>query len=240
MRESNFKQMELRDIPENWNVKKIGDIGNVIGGGTPSTKEESYYNGAIPWITPKDLSNYSSVFIEKGERNITKEGLENSSARLMPAGTVLFSSRAPIGYVAIAKNEVSTNQGFKSIVCNENFANNIFVYYSLKYNAKKIESISSGSVFKEVSGTALKNFKIIVPTLEEQDRIANILYSLDQKIDLNRQMNNTLEQIAQALFKRWFIDFEFPNENGDPYRSRGGRMVDSKWGRFRRGGNLHL
>lgn len=235
MEKSSFKKSKLKNIPESWKVKKIGDIGNVIGGGTPSTKEKIYYNGSIPWITPKDLSNYYSVFIEKGERNITKEGLDSSSATLMPAGAVLFSSRAPIGYVAIAKNEVSTNQGFKSIVCNENVANNIFVYYSLKYNAKKIESIASGSTFKEVSGTTLKNFEIVLPPLEEQEKIANTFYSLDQKIKLNHQINSTLEKISQTLFKHWFIDFEFPDENGNPYRSSGGRMIDSELGEIPEG-----
>ena len=104
-------------IPENWCWTRLGNITEVIGGGTPSSKVEEYYEGgSIPWISPADLSGYNDIFISYGAKNITKLGLEKSSARLMPAGTVCLSSRAPIGYVAIAKNELCTNQGFKSFL----------------------------------------------------------------------------------------------------------------------------
>lgn len=211
-------------FPADWKNCRISDIGPVIGGGTPSTKIKKYYGGKIPWITPKDLSKYNEVYIEKGKRNITEEGLSNSSARLMPEGTVLFTSRAPIGYVAIAKNEISTNQGFKNIICNPN-VNNKFIYYWLKHNKENIERFASGSTFKEISGSVLKNIKIILPSYIEQKEIARVLFSLDSKIELNRKMNKSLEAIAQAIFKHWFIDFEFPNEEGKPYESSGGEMV---------------
>ncbi len=227
--------MTLTGIPENWSIKKIREIGEVVGGGTPSTMEKLYYGGDVSWITPKDLSDYKSVFIERGERNITKLGLSNSSARLLPAGTVLFTSRAPIGYVAIAKKEVSTNQGFKSIICNTKIVNNKFIYYVLKYNKNNIENIGTGSTFKEVTGDSLKNFEILIPTLREQENIAKILFDLDSKIELNRQMNATLEAIGQALFKCWFVDFEFQNEEGKPYRSSGGEMVETEFGKVPRG-----
>ena len=212
-------------VPEDWSIKKIGDIGQVIGGGTPSTKDKLYYGGKIPWITPKDLSDHKFTFIERGERNITKIGLNNSSERLLPRGTVLFTSRAPIGYVAIAKNAVSTNQGFKSIICNPQKAYNKFIYYALNYYKDKIENVASGSTFKEISGTTLKNFEILLPPLDEQKVIADRLFSIDSKIELNHQMNKTLEAIGQAIFKHWFVDFEFPNEEGNPYKSSGGEMV---------------
>jgi len=217
-------------VPEDWSIKKIGDIGQVIGGGTPSTKDKLYYGGEIPWITPKDLSDHKFTFIERGERNITKIGLNNSSARLLPGGTVLFTSRAPIGYVAIAKNAVSTNQGFKSIICNPQKAYNKFIYYALKFYKDKIENVASGSTFKEISGTTLKNFEILLPPLDEQKVIADRLFSIDSKIGLNHQMNKALEAIGQAIFKHWFVDFEFPNEEGKPYKSSGGEMVDSELG----------
>ena len=222
-------------MPEDWSIKKIGDIGQVIGGGTPPTKDKLYYGGKIPWITPKDLSDHKFTFIERGERNITKIGLNNSSARLLPGGTVLFTSRAPIGYVAIAKTAVSTNQGFKSIICNPQKAYNKFIYYALKYYKDKIENVASGSTFKEISGTTLKNFEILLPPLDEQEVIADRLFSIDSKIGLNHQMNKTLEAIGQALFKHWFVDFEFPNEEGKPYKSSGGEMVDSELGEIPKG-----
>jgi type I restriction enzyme S subunit len=222
-------------VPEDWSIKKIGDIGQVIGGGTPSTKDKLYYGGEIPWITPKDLSDHKFTFIERGERNITKIGLNNSSARLLPGGTVLFTSRAPIGYVAIAKNAVSTNQGFKSIICNPQKAYNKFIYYALKYYKDKIENVASGSTFKEISGTTLKNFEILLPPLDEQKVIADRLFSIDSKIGLNHQMNKTLEAIGQAIFKHWFVDFEFPDEEGKPYKSSGGEMIDSELGEIPKG-----
>ena len=108
---------ELGPIPAGWRVETIDSIAEVIGGGTPSTKIESYFvENGIPWITPKDLSGYTYKYIERGSTDITDEALKNSSARLLPGGTILFSSRAPIGYITIAANPISTNQGFKSLI----------------------------------------------------------------------------------------------------------------------------
>ncbi|MBU1854849.1 MAG: restriction endonuclease subunit S [Nanoarchaeota archaeon] len=224
--------------PKNWHEYRLEDIGEIIGGGTPSTKIDSYYNGKIAWITPRDLSNHNEVYISKGERSISEKGLKNSSARLMPQETVLFTSRAPIGYIAIAKNEVSTNQGFKSIICNKN-ANNKFIYYWLKHNKDMIESLASGSTFKEISGGVLKLIKIILPSVEEQIKISNILYKLDSKIELLQKQNDTLEKIGQTIFKQWFVDFEFPNEEGKPYKSSGGEMIESELGEIPKGWSIN-
>jgi len=215
-----FKETEVGMIPEDWKVQQIGKLGKVVGGGTPKTKIEEYWNGDISWITPRDLSGYSERFIYKGERSITQAGLENSSAKLLPKGTLLFSSRAPIGYVAIAGKEMATNQGFKSIVCNEKLAYNLFLYYLMKQKKRDIEMIAGGSTFKEVSGKVIKEFKIQTPPLDEQKAIAKILSSLDEKIEINNQINKNLEKMAQAIFKHWFVDFEFPclpDGAGKPY-----------------------
>ena len=193
---------------KNWKTIKLGDIGNVIGGGTPSTKIPEYYEGDISWITPKDLSNFKGKYISRGERMISETGLKNSSARMLPEGTVLFTSRAPIGYIAIAKNKISTNQGFKSIVPNRSLCNNEFLFYLLKYHCEDIKNIATGTTFLEVSGSALKNFEVNIPTLGEQEKIANVLGSLDNKIELNEKINQNLEAQAQAIFKSWFVDFE--------------------------------
>lgn len=188
-----------------WTNVKLSDIGSIIGGATPSTSKESYYGGDVPWITPKDLSSFHDRYIERGERNITQEGLESCSAQLLPVGSVLFSSRAPIGYVAIAKNPVATNQGFKSIVPDSEKADSLFLYYLLRNNKDNIEALGSGTTFKEVSGATMKNFEVTLPPLAEQKRIAAILGALDDKIELNRRINANLEEQAQALFKQWFI-----------------------------------
>ena len=192
-----------------WIECKISDIGTVVGGATPSTKKaENYEGGNIAWITPKDLSTFSGRYIKRGERNITEIGLKSCSTQLLPKNTVLFSSRAPIGYVAIAANEVCTNQGFKSVVPNEN-TDPLFLFYLLKYNKDKIEGMGSGTTFKEVSGNTMKNIIVNVPADKGvQEKIATILGSIDDKIEENEQINNNLEQQAQLLFKSWFVDFE--------------------------------
>jgi type I restriction enzyme, S subunit len=215
---------------EGWQSTIIGQIGLVVGGGTPSTKNPEYYDGDIPWITPKDLSDQKTKYIWQGSRSITKQGLNSSSARILPAGAILLSSRAPIGYVAIAKQAMCTNQGFKSIVPDNTICINEFVYYWLINNKDLLISNASGTTFLEISGGVLKNIEISLPPLPEQRAIARILSSLDDKIELNNRMNKTLEEIAQTLFKRWFVDFEFPDENGNPYKSSGGKMVESELG----------
>ena len=176
-----------------WVECKISDIGTVVGGATPSTKKtENYEGGNIAWITPKDLSTFSGRYIQHGERNITEAGLRSCSTQLLPKNTVLFSSRAPIGYVAIAANDVCTNQGFKSVIPNEN-TNPLFLYYLLKYNKDKIEGMGSGTTFKEVSGNTMKNIVVSVPTDKKvQERISSMLGSIDDKIEENERINNNL------------------------------------------------
>ena len=213
---------------------KLSEIGQIVAGGTPKTKIEEYWNGDVPWITPKDLSSHAGMYISRGERNISQVGLDNSSAKLLPKGTVLFTSRAPIGYVAIARNEVTTNQGFKSIIVDDE-NDNIFIYYLLKNNIDIIENHANGSTFKEISGSVMKSLEFGIPSLREQKAIAHILSTLDDKIEVNNQINKTLENMAQAIFKQWFVDFEFPNEDGEPYKSSGGEMVESELGTIPKG-----
>lgn len=192
-----------------WKECSIADLGEVVGGATPSTKNpDNYANGNISWITPKDLSTHTGRYICKGERNITEKGLNSCSTRLLPVNSVLFSSRAPIGYVAIAGQELCTNQGFKSVVPNS-ATDYMFLYYLLEYNKENIENMGSGTTFKEVSGNTMKSIKVSVPVnIDEQKRIASVLSVIDDKIDLNNEINKNLEQQAQALFKAWFVDFE--------------------------------
>lgn len=176
-----------------WKECKIANLGTVVGGATPSTKDSANYeNGTIAWITPKDLSTFTGRYIKRGERNITQIGLKSCSTQLMPPNSVLFSSRAPIGYIAIAANEVCTNQGFKSVIPNEN-TDSLLLFYLLKYNKDKIEGMGSGTTFKEVSGNTMKNIVVNVPTDKKvQEKIAAILGSIDEKIEENEQINNNL------------------------------------------------
>ena len=213
---------------------KLSEIGQIVAGGTPKTKIEEYWNGDVPWITPKDLSSHAGMYISRGERNISQVGLDNSSAKLLPKGTVLFTSRAPIGYVAIARNEVTTNQGFKSIIVDDE-NDNIFIYYLLKNNIDIIENHANGSTFKEISGSVMKSLEFGIPSLREQKAIAHILSTLDDKIEVNNEINKTLENMAQVIFKQWFVDFEFPNEEGEPYKTGGGEMIKSEIGMIPKG-----
>lgn len=192
-----------------WIEKKISELGTVVGGATPSTKDEqNYIDGSIPWITPKDLAGFRGRYISRGERSITQKGLASCSAQMMPKHSVLFTSRAPIGYVAISVNPVCTNQGFKSVVPNEN-TDYLFLYYLLKFYKDKIEALGSGTTFKEVSGTTMKNIVVRVPKEKEKQReIGLILSSIDDKIEANEKINHNLQQQIQALFSAWFCTFE--------------------------------
>lgn len=204
-----------------WKEVTLGEIGTIVGGATPSTKNTLFYDGNIPWLTPKDLSVNSNKYIFRGERNITEAGFKSCSCKMLPKGSVLFSSRAPIGYVAIAANDMCTNQGFKSVIPNEE-TDSEFLYYLLKYNKDNIASQGSGTTFAEVSGKTMKDIEVVVPKeKEDQRRIASILSSLDRKIELNNKINADLEEMAQAIFKNWFVDFE-------PFKDS--KFVDSELG----------
>ena len=186
---------------------KISEIGQVVSGGTPKTAIEEYWNGDISWITPKDLSSHDDVYISRGERNISLEGLNNSSAKLMPKNTVLLTSRAPIGYIAIAENELATNQGFKSLICNEDICHFKYFYYWLKLNINYIINNANGSTFKEISGKTFKELTISLPSLDVQKKISNILWSIDEKIGINKKINHNLDSILKNIFNEWFIKF---------------------------------
>ena len=161
-KDGKFVESEIGMIPEGWKVGKLEDIADVVGGGTPSKANALYFDKqCIPWITPKDLSIKKTKFISKGEIDITEEGYKNSSAKKIPLGSVLFSSRAPIGYISIAENELTTNQGFKSVVPVK--AGTSFLYLYLKANTKAIEAQATGSTFKEASGSLMKSLCVIIP-----------------------------------------------------------------------------
>ena len=214
---------------EEWKEYKLHEIGRIVGGATPPTKDSANYDGEISWITPKDLSNFTGRYIQKGERSITQKGFDSSSCQILPKGSILFSSRAPIGYIAIAANELCTNQGFKSIIPDNNLVNNLFLYYLLKYNKEEIEGLGSGTTFKEVSAKVIQNFDIKIPPIQTQKKIADILSSLDDKIELNRRINDNLEQQAQALFNEMFPHItEGENMIGDLIMPKRGKGLLSK------------
>lgn len=166
------------DIPENWCWVRLADIGEIIGGGTPKTEEKrNWQNGDIPWLTPADMKNVNGKYVSRGERNISNYGLSHSSAQLLPKGSVVFSSRAPIGYIAITNNALCTNQGFKSIVPYR-LQMNEYIYYFLMSFTQEIIKHGSGTTFKEVSGSVMKNIIFPLPPISEQFRIVERLNRL--------------------------------------------------------------
>lgn len=177
-------------MKSSWKTVRIQDLGSVVGGATPSTKNDDFYGGAISWLTPKDLAGYTKRYIAKGERNITEEGFDSCSTELLPEGTVLFSSRAPIGYVAIASNPICTNQGFKSVIPDSDVVDPLFLYYLLVNNREKIKAAGSGTTFKEVSGNVMRNIQVKIPeSVPYQRAIARLLGSIDDQIETNDRIN---------------------------------------------------
>lgn len=187
--------------PTGWPKLAIEDIANVVGGGTPSTCDSTNFGGEVPWLTPRDLSRPHDRYVSQGARSLTSKGLASCSARLLPKGSVLLSTRAPIGYVAIAKNPIATNQGFQSLILTEKVLSE-YMYYWLTANVPKLEAYATGSTFSELPARTLKKIKIAVPPLPEQDAIVHVLGRLDDKIELNRRMHQTLESIFQMMFTR--------------------------------------
>lgn len=189
---------------------KLSEVARIYSGGTPSTKISSYYeNGNIAWITPKDLSGYRHKYISSGQRNITEEGYRKSAAILLPKGSVLFSSRAPIGYVAIAENELCTNQGFKSFVCDEKYITSDYLYYFLLCNKEKIAAKANGSTFKEISLKAISDFEIELPTIEQQKEIVAKVTMLDEKYDFNCKLLKQLYEIIDCVYCNCFEEAEY-------------------------------
>jgi len=193
-----FQDSELGSIPRGWGVKSIGEISEIIGGGTPSTKDEANFGGDIPWITPRDLSGYTARYISKGERNITEKGLAESSARMLPANSIILSTRAPVGYLAIARNSLTTNQGFRSLVVKDGF-DPVFVYYLLRSNVEYLKSHASGSTFGELNGSTLKSLRFLFPPYAVQNAFTRILGTLDDSVV---QMNRTLTDIRDILLPK--------------------------------------
>ena len=193
---------ELGEIPEGWEVGNFENIGIIASGGTPSKSNEEYYTkNGIPWITPKDLSLNKNKFITKGSLDITEKGLAKSSTKLLPKGTVLFSSRAPIGYLAIAEVNVTTNQGFKSIIPN-NSENTEFIYQLLKEITPHIESIAGGSTFKEISSQGMKSINITIPSDLILKKYFEITESFNKKIQNLEKEIQSLTEIRDTLLPK--------------------------------------
>lgn len=200
-KDGKFVDSELGMIPEGWKVGRLDEIADVVGGSTPSKAKPEYYTQkGIAWLTPKDLSNHPAVYTSRGEIDITEEGYNSTSTKLMPKGTVLFTSRAPIGYISIAQNDICTNQGFKSLVPKK--AVTCFLYCFLKYVTPEIENKSTGSTFKEASGSLMKSLQVIIPEQNVFEEFEAIVSPLFARIESLEKENSRLSLLRDTLLPR--------------------------------------
>ena len=197
-----FQELFVDNADPEWTTGTISDLGTVVGGSTPSKAKPEYYTETgIAWITPKDLSINKSKFVSHGENDITELGLKNSSAVIMPEGTVLFSSRAPIGYIAIATDEVTTNQGFKSVVPKQEIGTP-FVYFFLKNTLPVIEGMASGSTFKEVSGSTMKKVPAVIPDAETLAKFSDFCAPIFAQQRILEEQNQSLATLRDNLLPK--------------------------------------
>ena len=187
-----------------WEQRKLGEIATIVGGGTPSTKNPEYWDGDINWYSPAEIGN--QIYTEKSERQITELGLKKSSAKLLPVGTVLFTSRAGIGKTAILNKEACTNQGFQSIIPRSKMLNSYFLFSRTNSLKQYGETMGSGSTFVEVSGKQMSKMPLFIPNINEQSKIAKLFQSLDKTITLHEEKHRQLERLKKALLQKMFAD----------------------------------
>lgn len=192
-----------QNFSNNWQKVRLSEICKIISGSTPRTSESLYWNGEIGWVTPYDLSKLKDKYISNGSRNITEVGLKSCSAELLPANSLIMSSRAPIGYFAINKKPVATNQGCKSFICDDSIDTE-FLYYSLNQVIDSIKKVGSGSTFAEVGKSSLEKITILVPKKSVQQKIALILSTLDEEIQKTDQIIQKTEKLKNGLMNKLF------------------------------------
>ncbi len=194
------------DGMEEWKECRLTEIMDLIGGGTPKTSNPDYWDGDIPWISVKDF-NGERRYVGDTEKKITKLGLENSSTKILSKGDIIISARGTVGELAIIPSDMAFNQSCYGLRAKD-FVDSCFLYYLLKQSVNILKHNTHGSVFDTITRETFENISVKLPPLPTQQKIAAILSSLDDKIELNNKINTNLEQQAQALFKNWFVDFE--------------------------------
>ena len=200
---SNIPEIRFKGFTDAWEQRKLGEIANIVGGGTPSTSISEYWNGDIDWYAPAEMEG--KRYANGSAKKITKLGLQNCSAQILPAGrTILFTSRAGIGKMAILKRPGSTNQGFQSLVLNQEI-NPYFIYSLCDEIKEKAESVAAGSTFLEISGKALGNIEILMPKELEQNKVSNYFLKLDNLITLHQRKLEKLQNIKKACLEKMFV-----------------------------------
>ena len=205
MKDTNKLNPEIRfsGFTDDWEQRKLGEVADIIGGGTPSTSIDEYWDGDIDWYAPAEISD--KIFVSSSERKITQEGYDNSSTKLLPIGTVLFTSRAGIGKTAILRKKGCTNQGFQSIVPHENELDSYFIYSRSEELKKYGETVGAGSTFVEVSGKQMANMNLLLPkSIEEQQKIGEYFSNLDHLITLHQRKLDKLKTLKKAMLEKMF------------------------------------
>ena len=200
----NVPNLRFPEFQGEWEKTKIGDIAIVVGGGTPDTNTSQYWNGKIQWFTPSEIGRNKYVY--NSVRTISEEGLNKSSAKLLPIGTILLSSRATVGECSINKKECTTNQGFQSLIPKENISNE-FVYYLIQTKRKDLIRKSCGSTFLEISANEVRKIVVSIPTIKEQDKIAKLLSLLDERITTQNKIIDKLQSLIKGIAQHCIRDF---------------------------------
>lgn len=200
---NNIPNLRFEKFTEAWEQRKLGDVSDVIGGGTPNTNNPAYWDGDIDWYSPAELKK--DIYLDNSQRKITELGLKNSSAKILPRGTVLFTSRAGIGNTAILDKESATNQGFQSIVPKDNLLDTYFIYSKSHLLKRYGEINGAGSTFIEVSGKEMSKMPLLLPTIKEQIQIGRLLKSIDNNIVLHQRKLCTLKKLKQVYLNKLFI-----------------------------------
>ncbi|MEK5216717.1 restriction endonuclease subunit S [Psychrobacillus sp. FSL H8-0487] len=212
----------------------FSDAAHIIGGGTPKRSEPTYWNGSIPWLSVKDFNNdYRTV--TRSSEFITELGLKNSSTKLLEKGDIIISARGTVGKLGQVDKPMAFNQSCFGIRGKKDIAVNDYLYYWLKYNIESLKKNTNGSVFDTINKATFDSLKINLPNIQVQNKISGVLLTFDEKIEMNLKLISILEELSHSLFKHWFIDFYFPNEQGLPYKSNGGKMRDSELGEIPEG-----
>lgn len=201
----NVPNLRFPEFQGEWEETKIGDIAIVVGGGTPDTNTSQYWNGKIQWFTPSEIGRNKYVY--NSVRTISEDGLNKSSAKLLPIGTILLSSRATVGECSINKKECTTNQGFQSLIPKENISNE-FVYYLIQTKRKDLIRKSCGSTFLEISANEVRKIVVSIPTIKEQDKIAKLLSLLDERIATQNKIIDKLQSLIKGISSRVFASIQ--------------------------------
>ena len=210
-----------------WVKCKINDICRIRRGASPRPIQDYISEQGIPWVKISDATSSGSRFIDSTNEYIKEDGKEKS--RFIEKGTLILSNSATPGIPKIMGIDACVHDGWLIIDEFKNVTQE-FLYYSFIYERDRLLNLSNGSVFRNLKTDIVKNYEINLPGVNEQKAIAKVLSDLDEKIETNNKINKKLEEMAQAIFKQWFVDFEFPNEDGKPYKSSGGEMVESELG----------